>query len=327
MNIKSLLLGSATAFAVVSGAQAADAIVAAAPEPMEYVKVCDAFGTGYFYIPGTETCLKISGGVRYQLQYSSIGGVSTANPAYRWSSYNGDTRLFLDAEARNSTEIGTVYSWLEIRGSANGTYSALFKAGIDAGAAGFEVGYGDSYWSQWTGFGGYGNNNGDYGYVGSSYAAFYGKAGNVSYFASVDDFTNTAGKTAGLNGGVKATFGTVGVGAAINYDIAAKSFGAKGFVEAKFDPITLKVQGIYASNASNAYAPAKGFTLYTAAKAQLTSNLAAYARYSYEFTPKTYQVAGGVEWNVANGFMVRPEVGYTSSNKAVFGNVRFQRSF
>ncbi|MGO4625260.1 porin, partial [Ensifer sp. 2TAB8] len=44
MNIKSLLLGSAAALAAVSGAQAADAIVAAEPEPMEYVRVCDAFG-------------------------------------------------------------------------------------------------------------------------------------------------------------------------------------------------------------------------------------------------------------------------------------------
>ncbi|WP_244505397.1 porin, partial [Rhizobium sp. LCM 4573] len=49
MNIKSLLLGSAAALAAVSGAQAADAIVAAEPEPMEYVRVCDAFGAGYFY--------------------------------------------------------------------------------------------------------------------------------------------------------------------------------------------------------------------------------------------------------------------------------------
>ncbi|MBX4869589.1 porin, partial [Rhizobium leguminosarum] len=64
MNIKSLLLGSAAALAVVSGAQAADAIVAAEPEPVEYVRVCDAYGTGYFYIPGTETCLKIEGYIR-----------------------------------------------------------------------------------------------------------------------------------------------------------------------------------------------------------------------------------------------------------------------
>ncbi|MGO4659811.1 porin, partial [Ensifer sp. 2YAB10] len=47
MNIKSLLLGSAAALAAVSGAQAADAIVAAEPEPMEYVRVCDAFGNAF----------------------------------------------------------------------------------------------------------------------------------------------------------------------------------------------------------------------------------------------------------------------------------------
>ena len=73
MNIKSLLLGSAAALAVVSGAQAADAIVAAEPEPMEYVRVCDAFGTGYFYIPGTETCLKVSGYMRYDIGIGNRG--------------------------------------------------------------------------------------------------------------------------------------------------------------------------------------------------------------------------------------------------------------
>ena len=85
MNIKSLLLGSAAALAAVSGAQAADAIVAAEPEPMEYVRVCDAFGTGYFYIPGTETCLKIGGYVRFQTNFvtDDVDGTSdwdTAHP-------------------------------------------------------------------------------------------------------------------------------------------------------------------------------------------------------------------------------------------------------
>ncbi|MEK1855442.1 MAG: porin, partial [Phyllobacterium sp.] len=57
MNIKSLLLGSAAALAAVTGARAADAVVVAEPEPVEYVRVCDAYGAGFFYIPGTETCL------------------------------------------------------------------------------------------------------------------------------------------------------------------------------------------------------------------------------------------------------------------------------
>ncbi len=87
MNIKSLLLGSAAALAAVSGAQAADAIVAAEPEPMEYVRVCDAFGTGYFYIPGTETCLKIGGFIRVQGSF----GEDAADSRYNQGNLRGQS--------------------------------------------------------------------------------------------------------------------------------------------------------------------------------------------------------------------------------------------
>ena len=62
MKIKSLLLGSAAAMVAVSGAQAADAIVVE-PEPVEYVRVCDMYGAGYFYIPGdaNNTCIRFAG--------------------------------------------------------------------------------------------------------------------------------------------------------------------------------------------------------------------------------------------------------------------------
>ncbi len=68
MKLKTLLLSSAAAFAVVGGAQAADLSVA---EPVDYVKVCDAFGAGYWYIPGTDTCLKIGGLVRLDTNFHS----------------------------------------------------------------------------------------------------------------------------------------------------------------------------------------------------------------------------------------------------------------
>lgn len=59
MKIKSLLFGSAAALVATTGAYAADTVVAPEPESVEYVRVCDAYGAGYFYIPGTETCLRI----------------------------------------------------------------------------------------------------------------------------------------------------------------------------------------------------------------------------------------------------------------------------
>lgn len=61
MTFKGILLGSAAALVAMSGARAADAVaVVAEPEPMEYVRVCDTYGEGYFYIPGTETCLRVA---------------------------------------------------------------------------------------------------------------------------------------------------------------------------------------------------------------------------------------------------------------------------
>jgi Porin subfamily len=34
---------------------------AQAAEPVEYVKVCSLYGTGFYYIPGTDTCLRVGG--------------------------------------------------------------------------------------------------------------------------------------------------------------------------------------------------------------------------------------------------------------------------
>ncbi|WP_204270991.1 porin, partial [Escherichia coli] len=44
MTIKSFLLGSAAALVAVTGARAADAVVVAEPEAVEYVRVCDTYG-------------------------------------------------------------------------------------------------------------------------------------------------------------------------------------------------------------------------------------------------------------------------------------------
>jgi hypothetical protein len=35
-------------------------------EAIDYVKVCDAYGAGYHYIPGTDTCLRIGGYVQFE---------------------------------------------------------------------------------------------------------------------------------------------------------------------------------------------------------------------------------------------------------------------
>ncbi|WP_207547760.1 porin, partial [Methylobacterium indicum] len=55
--VKSLLLGSAAGLTVVAAAHAADLPIKKAA-PVEYVRVCSTHGAGFFYIPGTDTCLR-----------------------------------------------------------------------------------------------------------------------------------------------------------------------------------------------------------------------------------------------------------------------------
>ena len=68
--VKSLLLGTAAGFVAVAGAQAADMPVKAA---VQYVKICNLYGDGFYYIPGTNICLKLGGYVRAQF-YGYYGG-------------------------------------------------------------------------------------------------------------------------------------------------------------------------------------------------------------------------------------------------------------
>ena len=65
---KSLFLGSVAGLAAVAGAQAAD-LPAKKAAAVEYVRVCSTYGAGFFYIPGTETCLRVGGRARAEFQY------------------------------------------------------------------------------------------------------------------------------------------------------------------------------------------------------------------------------------------------------------------
>src|SRR5580700_8524155 len=65
--VKSLLLGSAAGIVAVAGAQAADLPTKKAA-PAEYVRICDVGGMAGFIIPGSDTCLKISGYITGQIE-------------------------------------------------------------------------------------------------------------------------------------------------------------------------------------------------------------------------------------------------------------------
>ncbi len=134
MNIKSLLLGSAAALVAATGAQAADAIVAPEPEAVEYVRVCDAYGAGYFYIPGTETCLRIHGYVRADIKGGDnvYARTNSRGPdgftAKNRDTYNFMSRFSLKFSTASETELGTLKTYSDVR--------FQYENGKDAGSSG-----------------------------------------------------------------------------------------------------------------------------------------------------------------------------------------------
>jgi opacity protein-like surface antigen len=178
MNIKSLLLGSAAALVAVTGARAADAVVIAEPEPVEYVRVCDTYGTGFYYIPGTEICIKIGGYVRYDIGFGDLFGDVSDTGDDTWHKRG---RFALRVDARTETELGTLQGKAQINfdwqtGSnvtqsfvdANGDgiiqvgdvvvstdYDARFNTGMERAwvkLGGFLIGVEDSFFTTWTGY-------------------------------------------------------------------------------------------------------------------------------------------------------------------------------
>ncbi|MER9344385.1 porin, partial [Mesorhizobium sp. M0601] len=108
------------ALIAVSGARAADAVVVAEPEPAEYVKICDVYGAGYFYIPGTETCLRIGGYVRYDIGIGDVGSFDGAKTTDQQDGDSQDTyykhaRFTLKTWTGQETELGTLKTYTETR--------------------------------------------------------------------------------------------------------------------------------------------------------------------------------------------------------------------
>ena len=146
MNIKGLLLGSAAALVAVSGARAADAIVVVEPEPVEYVRVCDVYGTGFYYIPGTETCLKTSGYLRFQ--YNVAGSPVTNSEGDDYQALSA-VRARINLDVREETDLGTLRAYFRIQAQNNGASVedefAMIRGFLQLG--GFLAGYRDTLWS------------------------------------------------------------------------------------------------------------------------------------------------------------------------------------
>jgi len=343
MKIKSLLLGSAAALVAVSSAQAADAIIVE-PEPIEYVKVCDMYGAGYFYIPGTETCLRISGHVRIDYRVASYH----EDESEFTSNHDSLMRGRVGFTAKNETEHGTLgsdvvltmyrfsnkdqFSETEVYHSDLDSLSGLTKATINL--AGFRMGYDGVGGSAWHRYGGYGyynaRNDGLYyegGAAGMYTAMFFeygGTVGSINYVVGIQDSTISGTPGApDLYVGMTTAFSGLSLGAIAMWDSNGgldsndNNDGSGGIaykIRADYDLSSFVPGGSIgawwmADHGETDYV--KGHAWGVTMKANLTDSMVAFAGYSaqdlYERDDDIADWTAGVRWNLVPGMWIQAE--------------------
>jgi hypothetical protein len=161
--VKSLLLVSAAGIVAVSGAQAADLPVKA--KPVEYVKVCSLYGVGFYYVPGTDICLKVGAYFRAEYAAGNMGssltnldavGADGQRTRTSGPDYQQRARAFIFLDSRQQTAYGTLRAYLNIGHNsdnpiANGNSALTSASAVYANRAfiqiaGFTWGLATSYY-------------------------------------------------------------------------------------------------------------------------------------------------------------------------------------
>lgn len=340
MNIRMALLTSAAAFAAASSPVfAADAIVAAEPEPVEYVRVCDAYGTGYFYIPGTETCLQISGYVRFQVDAAPNESGS--------SDWNAWTRAQVQFTSKSDTEYGPLTGVIVLRVDGNNQSdqdSKLDSAYIDI--AGFRAGLFYSWWDD--------DLSGEPDTL-SSYSTLHNSIRyqyeNGDFYAgiSVDELEDGAGRTNGTttSNPVGIALGLGGKAGAFSYQIIGGydtdtedgAIRAMGFAE--IGPGTLGVAGVWASGINSYYdesewTVAAEYAIKATDKFKVTPMVQYFDHYKHNATDTDFadgdawRVGLTLDYQIVDNFYAKATVDYTDADDfddVTKGFFRLQRAF
>ncbi|SCB60636.1 Porin subfamily protein [Rhizobium aethiopicum] len=340
MNIKSLLLGSAAALAVVSGAQAADAIVAAEPEPVEYVRVCDAYGTGYFYIPGTETCLKINGYIRFQVD---IGEEPLNGSASNDSDWDARTRGQVQFTAKSDTEYGPLTGVIVMQFNADNASdqsAKLDSAYLDI--AGFRAGLFYSWWDD-----GLSGETDDIGSPVTLHNSIRYQYETEAFYAgiSVDELEDGFYKTGEEPNNVGVAVGLGGKAGIFSYQITAGydvdneegAIRAMGTVDV--GPGTLGLAAVYATGPSSYYTKAEWaiaaeYAIKATDKLKITPGVQYYSDYYVsgdDFSDgDAWKVGLTVDYQIVDNFYAKASVQYLDPEDAddsTTGYFRLQRSF
>lgn len=340
MNIRSILIGSVATLATMSSAYAADAIVAAEPEAVEYVRVCDAYGTGFFYIPGSETCLKIGGYIRTEGRFGrDKAGTSD------WDFW---TRAQVRFTAKSDTDWGALTGVITLRTNASDASNAatfLNEGYIDI--AGLRVGMQYSWWdddpsgetdvvaSNQTR-----HNSIRYQYETEAFAAGI-SVDELDYDSSYHGKPGETANNLGIAGQISAKYDGFSGYLLGGYDTDTEEGAIRAIAYANIGPGQLGVYGVWASGA-NYYYEKSEWTVGAQYQVKLTDKWAITPGYQYfshtQLDSDGEGFHGGDAWTagvtidyaLAENLGTKLSVQYNDDDETddqVFGFLRLQRDF
>lgn len=332
MNFKSLLLGTAGLIFATSLSSAAGANILAEPEPVEFVRVCDTYGAGFFYIPGTETCLKVGGYFRYEIYVGQHDYLSSL------------ARFAPNFTVQSETELGTLTGYAELEAdyfeeeSEFVNRTSLYAGYIQLG--GLLVGKNDNPYSRFLDFAGPTIFEGRYAWANPTEISYTFDAGNgfSAIIAAVDSPENSTWDT-NFEGGVKYAKDWGSIGAIAGYDGVAESWGARATARFKVPSTSIdaSLHFFYSSpdNDVGMYTildPRDERTKYSVLaglSTEITPRFGLASTIQY-FDTRAWEVSFDAPFKLTEGFAITPEVVYanTKSDKDVWtGLLRFQRDF
>jgi hypothetical protein len=152
--VKSLLLGSAAGIVAVAGAHGADMPMKA--KPVQYVKICTLYGDGYYYIPGSDTCIKFGGYVQSDYGYNVAG---SRTPAYSGTqgaqdrtvaAFSARHRGNVQMDTRTQSQYGTLRTLIGLHFQQEDQTFSFTVAKALIQWAGFTFGHANSYSDTWS---------------------------------------------------------------------------------------------------------------------------------------------------------------------------------
>nr|WP_320410137.1 porin [Rhizobium sp. Root274] len=295
---------------------------------MEYVRVCDAFGTGYFYIPGTETCLQIAGWVRFQVDFGD-GAHSLSG-----DDYDARAAAYLSVSAKSDTELGTLQSFIglesdiSIDGDAQGFYAD--EAFLSLG--GFKAGWYYNWWD--TGIAGETDGLGNVTeFVSASYTY---TSDAFTAGISIDEVNDDSAfdHNLGVSGTIGGTFGMVSVNVVGGYDFNAEEGAVRAIGSADVGPGTFYLAGVYASGESvyfdaAEWSVAASYALKASDKLTVTPGVQYWSDTNFDGagSPDMWKYGITVDYKPVENLLARVSVQYDDVSEDVSGYFRLQRAF